>query len=136
MKTPRQIAEAWLAAYNTRDAHALIELYHHDAVNHQVAFGDPVQGREELLRGFLEFFRAFPDNYTHAENILVDGDWVVIEWLGGGTFSDYLGGQAPTNKSFTLRGCGFFLIEDGKIRFQRGYIDKHTWLSQIGVPLE
>lgn len=95
-----------------------------------------MQGREELLRGFLEFFRAFPDNYTHAENILVDGDWVVIEWLGGGTFSGYLSGQVPTNKSFTLRGCGFCRIEDGKIRFQRGYIDKHTWLSQIGVPLE
>jgi hypothetical protein len=27
-------------------------------------------GREALLESFVAFFRAFPDNYTHVENLL------------------------------------------------------------------
>jgi hypothetical protein len=32
-------------------------------------FGD-ARGREALLESFVAFFRAFPDNYTHVENLL------------------------------------------------------------------
>jgi hypothetical protein len=108
------VAKAWLDAYNARDAHALIDLYHDDAVNHQVAFGEPVQGREELLKGVLEFFHAFPDNYTHAENILEDGDWVIIEWLGGGTFSGPLGGQNLPAKALPCVVAAFFKSKTAK----------------------
>jgi hypothetical protein len=43
--------------------------------------------------------------------------------------------MAPNGRSFTLRGCGFFHVVDGKIRFQRGYFDKTTWFGQLGIPL-
>ncbi|MEP0838623.1 ester cyclase [Coleofasciculus sp. FACHB-64] len=135
MKSPKEVLHDWVAAYNARDPYALIELYHDDAINHQVAFGAPLQGREVLLESFIAFFNAFPDNYTHPENIFEDGEWVIIEWSGGGTFLGELGGNPPTGKSFTLRGCGFFQVIDGKIRFQRGYIDKYTWFTQIGLPV-
>lgn len=135
MKSPKEVLHDWFAAYNARDPYKLIDLYHDDAINHQVAFGDPLQGREALLESFIAFFNAFPDNYTHPENIFEDGEWAIIEWNGGGTFLGELGGNAPTGKSFTLRGCGFFQVVEGKIRFQRGYIDKYTWFTQIGLPV-
>lgn len=135
MKTPTDVLRAWAAAYDARDPHALIALYHDEAVNHQVAFGPPISGREVLLRSFEEFFRAFPDTLTGIENIFEDGEWGIIEWLGSGTFIGALGGHAPTGRSFTLRGCGFFHIVDGLIRFQRGYIDKQTWFDQIGLSM-
>ncbi|MBD2039480.1 ester cyclase [Microcoleus sp. FACHB-672] len=135
MKSPKEVLHDWVAAYNARDPYKLIDLYHDDAINHQVAFGDPLQGREALLESFIAFFNAFPDNYTHPENIFEDGEWAIIEWSGGGTFLGELGGNAPTGKRFTLRGCGFFQILEGKICFQRGYIDKYTWFTQIGLPV-
>ena len=125
---------AWFDAYNRRDADALIEIYADDAEIVQVAFGDSLRGRDALLTSFQEFFKAFPDNYTNPESIFVDGDWAIIEWTGGGTFTESLGGNAPTGKSFTLRGCAFFHITEDKIKFQRGYFDKLTWFSQIGLP--
>ncbi|WP_051035369.1 ester cyclase [Crinalium epipsammum] len=88
-----------------------------------------------LLESFIAFFKAFPDNYTNPENLFEEGEWAMIEWSGGGTFLGELGGYAPTGKSFTLQGCGFFHIVDSKIRFQRGYIDKYTWFTQIGLPI-
>ena len=45
-------------------------------------------------------------------------------------------GHAPTGRSFTLRGCGFFQIVDGKIRSQRGYWDRATWFNQLGLPVD
>lgn len=133
--SPKQVLLAWTAAYNARDPHALAALYHEDAENIQVAFGTPLRGKEALLESFISFFRAFPDNYTHIENLFEDGEWAIIEWSGGATFLGDLEGVPPTGKSYTLRGCGFFHIVDGKIRFQRGYFDKQTWFGQIGMPV-
>lgn len=133
-KSPKEVLLAWAAAYNERDPRALAALYHEDAENVQVAFDTPVRGRDALLESFTGFFRAFPDNYTHIENLFEDGEWAIIEWSGGGTFLGELGGNPPTGKSFTLRGCGFFRVVEGKILFQRGYFDRLTWFSQIGMP--
>jgi steroid delta-isomerase-like uncharacterized protein len=135
MKSPRAVILDWVDAYNARDPYALIELYHDDCENHQVAFGDPVRGREANLANFIAFFQAFPDNFTHPENLFEDGEWAILEWSGGGTFLGQLGDHAPNGRQFTLRGCGFFHVTDGKIRFQRGYIDKHTWFSQLQLPV-
>lgn len=135
MKTPKQVLTEWADAFNRRDAVAAAALYHENAINLQVAVGEPIQGRVAMLENFDGFFHAFPDSYTHVEHIFEDGEWAIIEWSGGGTFLGEFAGLKPTGKTFTLRGCGFFHIVDGQIRFQRGYWDKATWFGQIGVPL-
>ena len=97
-----------------------------------------------MLESFTAFFQSFPDSYTpskrrcscRVENIFEDGEWAIIEWSGGGTLVGEFAGQAPTGRSFMLRGCGFFHIVDGKIRFQRGYWDKATWFKQLGLPVD
>jgi steroid delta-isomerase-like uncharacterized protein len=135
MKTPKEVLQSWVNALNARDAHAAAALYHDDAINIQVAADSPVQGRQAIFEDFTKFFHAFADNYTHIENLFEDGEWAIIEWSGGGTFLGEFAGMAPSGKKFTLRGCGFFHITEGKIRFQRGYWDKATWFGQIGIPL-
>ncbi|UBF26488.1 ester cyclase [Kovacikia minuta CCNUW1] len=135
MKTPREVIQIWVDAHNARDAHSAADLYHEDATNIQVAVGIPVQGKQAILEGLIQFFQAFPDNYTRIENLFEDGEWAIVEWSGGGTFLGEFAGVAPTGKKFTLQGCGFFHITKGKIRFQRGYWDKMSWFSQIEIPL-
>jgi steroid delta-isomerase-like uncharacterized protein len=135
MGTPREVVEAWVAAFNRRDAHAAAALYHDDATNAQVAAGEPTVGRQAILEDLLGFFRAFPDTYTHVENLFEDGEWAILEWSGGGTWRGEIAGLPPNGRSFTLRGCGFFRVVNGKIQFQRGYWDKATWFGQLGIPL-
>ncbi|HEY9832917.1 MAG TPA: ester cyclase [Stenomitos sp.] len=136
MKTPKEVLQLWVDALNTRDANAAAALYHEDATNIQVAADSPVYGRVAIFEDFVKFFQAFPDNYTHIENLFEDGEWAIIEWSGGGTFLGEFAGIPPSGKSFTLRGCGFFQITEEKIRFQRGYWDKATWFEQLGIPLK
>ena len=135
MKTPKDVMKEWVAGYNVRDAKAIADLYHEDAINHQVAGGDPVRGREAIERDLTSFFEAFPDNYTRIENLFQDGEWAMLEWSGGGTMKGELWPFKATGRSCSLRGCGFFHIVDGKIKFQRGYWDKLSWFSQLGLPV-
>jgi hypothetical protein len=78
VKTPREVVQEWVAAYNQRDARAAAELYHEDAMNFQLALGASSVGRHTILDDLLSFFRAFPDNFTHVENLFEDGEWAML----------------------------------------------------------
>ena len=103
---------------NKADANSLADLYHDDAINHQVA-NQPVTGKPAILEMFRnEFSKA--EMVCIPENIFEDGEWAILEW------KDPLG----------LRGCGFFHIIDGKIKFQRGYWDKLSFLRLHNLPVQ
>ncbi len=115
--TPRQRVEHWVDAFNRQDVDALAAMYTADAVNHQVA-ESPVQGRDHIRAMFAQGFAA-ATMVCIVEQLFEDGEWAILEWR------DPLG----------LRGCGFFHVVDGQIRFQRGYWDKLSFLRQQGLPL-
>ena len=104
-------------AFNNADVKALGELYHVDAINHQVA-NEPVNGQAAIIKMFEdEFSKA--EMVCLVENIFEDGEWAILEW------KDPLG----------LRGCGFFHVQDRKIIFQRGYWDKLSFLKLYNLPM-
>lgn len=115
---PRAVVEQWVERFNAADAIGLAALYHDDAINHQVA-NAPVVGKADILAMFAGEFAA-AKMVCIVEQILQDGAWAILEW------KDPLG----------LRGCGFFQVEDGRIRFQRGYWDKLSFLRMHGLPIE
>jgi hypothetical protein len=53
--TPRQVVEEFVRRFNKRDATAIAELYHEDAVNHQVT-REPVEGRAAICEMFERDF--------------------------------------------------------------------------------
>ena len=112
---PKELVRHWLEIFNRGEAEELAELYHEDAINHQVA-NEPVVGRDAIRNMFAdEFARA--EMLCIPEQIFEDGDWAILEW------KDPLG----------LRGCGFFQVINGKIAFQRGYWDKLSFLKLHGL---
>lgn len=118
MLRPREVVSQWVDAFNSHNPEALAELYHEQAVNHQVA-NEPVVGRAAIREMFAAEF-AIADMTAIVENLFEDGQWAILEWR------DPLG----------LRGCGFFQVVHGKILFQRGYWDKLSFLKQHHLPIE
>jgi limonene-1,2-epoxide hydrolase len=114
---PKEVVQKWVEAFNKRDVKALGDLYTEAAINHQVNT-DPLDGRDSIIK-MLEDEFAKAEMVCIIENIFVDGDWAILEW------KDPLG----------LRGCGFFHIENDKIKFQRGYWDRLTFLRMHGLPI-
>ena len=54
-KTPKEVVQAWVRAFNRADVDELVSLYHKDAVNHQVAY-EPLKGAEKIRKLFeLDF---------------------------------------------------------------------------------
>lgn len=114
---PRQVVEAWVEAFNKADVDLISSYYTDDAINHQIA-NKKVIGKEAIRTMFQEEFAA-AEMVCIVENIFQDGEWSILEW------KDPLG----------LRGCGFFQVENDKIKFQRGYWDKLSFLKQYGFPI-
>lgn len=136
MSSNKELLQKWIDAFNRKDLDAVVDCYAEDAVNFQVAAGEPSIGHEQIRKDTAEFFKGFPDSWAKVENIMSEGDWAAWEWIGGGTFLGEFYGNKPTGKTYELRGCGFFTFKDDKIIYQRGYWDKHTWFSQVGLPIE
>ncbi len=114
---PRELIQNWVETFNTADPEVLAEYYHEDAINHQVN-AEPLVGKAAIYAMFKGEF-ATANMVCIIENIFEDGEWGMLEWR------DPLG----------LRGCGFFHIIDSKIKFQRGYWDKLSFLRQHGLPI-
>ena len=115
--SPKEIIADWVEVFNAADANRLADFYHDDAVNHQIA-NEPVVGKAAIQAMFVDEF-ANAEMVCIVENIFQDGDWAILEWR------DPLG----------LRGCGFFHIVNDKIKFQRGYWDKLSFLQIHNLPI-
>lgn len=131
----KELLRIWIDAFEAKDIELVTGCYAADAVNFQIAIGVPAVGIDRIAADNQEFFRGFPDAWASVENLIGDRDWAAWEWIGGGTFLGEFYGQEPTGRAFEIRGCGFFNFHDGKIQTQRGYWDKLSWFSQIGLPV-
>jgi steroid delta-isomerase-like uncharacterized protein len=136
MNNTTQLLEGWIDAFQKRDLERVVDCYSENAINFQIAAGEPSIGKVQIRIDTSEFFKGFPDAWSKVENIISDGDWAAWEWIGGGTFLGEFRGNKPTGISFEIRGCGFFQFEHEKIVLQRGYWDKLSWFSQIGLDIE
>jgi hypothetical protein len=114
---PKELVQKWVDAFNKADVEKLADFYTETATNHQVA-NDPIVGRNAIKKMFADEF-AQAEMVCIVENIFEDGEWAILEW------KDPLG----------LRGCGFFHIENDKIKFQRGYWDKLSFLKLHNLPI-
>lgn len=114
---PKELIAKWVELFNEGSEEKIAELYHIDAINHQVA-NEPIKGKEAIKEMFAFEFNS-AEMTCIPENIFEDGEWAILEWR------DPLG----------LRGCGFFQIFNGKIKFQRGYWDKLSFLRMHDLPI-
>ena len=115
--TPAKLIRTWVDIFNSGNADSIAEMYHDNAVNHQVA-NKPVVGKGAIREMFQKEFSA-AKMVCIIENIFEDGDWGILEW------------KDPNG----LRGCGFFQFSDEKIIFQRGYWDKLSFLRFHNLPI-
>jgi len=82
---------------------------HHDPANPDVIVGNEgVRHHISTLRG------AFPDIAFHIEDMVAEGDKVVIRWHANVTHTGDYFGIPPTGKSATITGINTWKVVDGK----------------------
>jgi steroid delta-isomerase-like uncharacterized protein len=96
---------------------------------------DPLPGQtdgREGLRQRVEMLRsAFQPHYT-LEDVIAEGDRVVVRWTNHGTHVGEFMGLPPTGKSFAIAGIDIHRLEDGKLAEHWHVVDLFSLLQQLG----
>ena len=121
-----------LEAYVTRDAAALAATH---AENGSVAspFGGVLEGRDEIERIYKSWFRAFPDMRTEQEDLLIDGDRVVVVNRISGTHAGDFLGLPATGRQMDIAMAEVMRVADGFVVDERRIYDFTGLLVQVGV---
>lgn len=108
------------------------ELIAHDFVGHLAGFPE-VEGREAYRRRGAAFFSAFPDIQFTIEDMLAEGDRVVIRYSTRATHRGEWMGVSPTGRRVTATGISIYRIASGKIVEEWDSYDNLSVMQQLGV---
>ena len=101
----------------------------------------PCRGRDQVREFAAKFRAAFPDlAFGATAELIADGEYVVGQWVGGGTqtgdaFDDMPIGSLPAGSGKTMRftGTTVLKVENGLITEEIGLDDGVTVLQQLGL---
>ncbi len=77
------------------------------------------------------FRQGFPDLRLEIQDVITEGDRVVVRWEGHATHTGEFMGMAPTGNSGTLPGCDILRIEEGRIAESWPFYDRLTMLERM-----
>lgn len=86
-------------------------------------FPGQAPGRDGFLAEFAAIRAAYPDLQTTHEELIADGDKVVILWTVRGTQTAPYRGKPPTGKPVTWSGISIARVVDGHIAEYWGFGD-------------
>lgn len=98
---------------------------------------DPVTGQMPGLEGYkqmvVDFRKAFPDLRVRNEDVIEQGNKLVVRWTAHGSHDGQLMNIPPTHKQVVLKGIDILQIKNDKIVERWGEFDALGMLSQLGV---
>jgi steroid delta-isomerase-like uncharacterized protein len=118
-------------ALNERNWAAFDALCAPDIVFHNAS--TTIRGLEPYKQFISMYFTAFPDLHLTIEDIIAEGDNVVVRQTFQGTHKGDLMGIAPTGKQATATGISIFRVTNGKAVEQRANYDDLGLMQQLGV---
>ena len=86
---------------------------------------------------FREYYAAIrsavPDARYEVDDLIAEGDRVVVRWTMRGTLEGAFGGIAPTGGPIALHGVAIYRVADGKLMERWVVSDLHGLLQEIGA---
>jgi predicted ester cyclase len=133
----RWFAEFWGPDYDP----AVIDELASPDIRFEYSLDAPCRGRDQVREFAAKFRAAFPDlAFGATAELIAEGDYVVGQWIGGGTqtgdaFDDMPIGSLPAGSGKTMRFTGTMVlkIENGLITEEIGLDDGVTVLQQLGL---
>ena len=120
------------AAVGRRDADALARLHAENSVVESLMAGT-VTGRDAIAEVYQAWFKAFPDVVMTGDDLVIDGDRVVlINNVAGSDIGGFMG-LPPTGRPFRLSIIHIYTMSHGEIQHERRIYDFTGLLVQIGV---
>ncbi|MFN8473284.1 MAG: ester cyclase [Anaerolineae bacterium] len=125
----RTFNEAW----NEKKLAMLREVIAEGAVYYNPSTPQPLLGPEGQEMFIGGFHVAFPDTHFTIEDVVAEGDKVVVRWAASGTNQGPLMGMPATGKRVTVRGMTMFTVRDGMVQESWTNWDTLAMLQQLGI---
>ena len=133
--TNKTVARRYLEDFWNGDEAAVIEkLAVDDVIGHPVP-GQTLQGRDLLKQRHAALRGIYGDPHFAVEDLIAEGDKVLVRWSFTGKHIGPLMGAAPTGKQISIGGMNLFQFVDGKIVEFWVNADDLGELQQLGVVL-
>jgi steroid delta-isomerase-like uncharacterized protein len=111
----RQMLLGVLEAWNAHDVERLVEFFSPKYIGYDVAQAAPVCGLEGISVSFMRYLYAFPDLHFNPDQIVIEGDQVILEWTASGTHQGKFMHIPPTGRSVTVKGVSILTFSGNKI---------------------
>ena len=102
-----------------------------------VARGEMLPGPESYKRDYHRWRETFPDGEVKVVNVIVQGDWAVVEFVNRGTqtgtLHSSLGTFPPSGRRMEVRYSSVMRVADGMVVEGRDYYDSATIARQLGL---
>jgi len=126
------VRRSWEEAYNDKNLDTIEEVYAPDFVWHEP--DQEIRGYEQGKQFASTFFEAFPDLSITVDDVLAEGDQVVIRYTFRGTHQgeteDF---GPPTGRQIVLEGITIHRFEGDKIVETWERYDNLRVLQQLGL---
>lgn len=134
--TPSQFAQALIEALNTHDPDRVIAFYAPDYQEIDVAQAEPQIGRDTVRRKLLAYWRAFPDLQFTLDDVIAEGDRLVMVWHWCGTHRGTIMNIPPTGRAVQTRGTSIIDLSNNLIQRATRIWDLAGLLRGMGLLTE
>lgn len=117
---------------NQRRVNVLDEIAAEDYVEHD-PFPGQGNGRADLKARVTGFHNAFKPLRFKVEDVIGEGDKVVVRWTNSGTDSGGFMGIPPTGKQFGIAGIDIHIVRDGRLTEHWHVVDLLRQMQQLGL---
>ena len=97
---------------------------------------DPLPGQRDNREGLKDRARALTEALSPTftiEDIIAEGDRVVVRWTNRGTHVAPFLGIPPTGRPFEIAGIDIYRIENDRLAEHWHVVDQLTMLQQLGL---
>jgi len=99
-------------------------------ISHDWPKGGPA-GPQAFRNFYAAIRRAVPDARYEIDDLIGEGDRVVVRWRMLGTHEGDFEGIAPTGRAITLKGIAIYRVQDGRLMERWVVSDLHGLLEEI-----
>jgi C-1 hydroxylase len=125
----KELVRAFFEAWSRRDVEKAAGLVAEDFVNNSSAS----QGRDGVREEGEYWFTAFPDASVSIEDVIAEGDRVVVRLTARATHGGSFMGAEPTGKQVVFQEIDIARVENGLIAEMWAAPDVYGMMAQLGL---
>lgn len=132
VETNKAIARRYIDQMLNNQRHDLIDEFLVESVELN-GVGPSIIGRKAVVEFYTKFFAAFPDWHTSIDDMVAEGDKVVVRITSSGTHLGAYQAIPATGKTYTQNAIVIYRLANGKIVEGWLQTDMLSMMQQLGL---